>query len=80
MTYSGYAVSQHEFIKIKQKLQKLEHKIEVSQNFNYTVSAPLQEKLQTAWSVQYPCLVGGTLRIPQHLLQPYLQVESGNSL
>lgn len=46
MTDSGHAVSQQEFIKMKQKLQKLEQKIEILQKVNCTVSAPLQEKLQ----------------------------------
>ena len=46
MTDSGYAVSQQEFIKMKQKLQKLEQKIEILQKVNCTVSAPLQDKLQ----------------------------------
>ena len=46
MTDSGHAVSQQAFIKTKQKLQKLEQKIEILQRVNCTVSAPLQEKLQ----------------------------------
>ena len=46
MTDSGHAVSQQAFIKMKQKLQKLEKKIEILQKVNCTVSAPLQEKLQ----------------------------------
>lgn len=46
MTDSGYMVSQQEFIKLKQKLRKLEGKIEILQKVNCTVSAPLQEKLQ----------------------------------
>lgn len=39
-------VSQQEFIKLKQKLRKLEEKIEILQKVNCTVSSPLQEKLQ----------------------------------
>ena len=39
-------VSQQEFIKIKQKLQKLEQKLEILQKVDCTASAPLQEKLQ----------------------------------
>ena len=46
MTDSGHALSQQAFIKMKQKLQKLEQKIEILQKVNCTVSAPLQEKLQ----------------------------------
>ena len=46
MTDSGHAVSQQAFIKMKQKLQKLEQMIEILQKVNCTVSAPLQEKLQ----------------------------------
>lgn len=46
MTDSGHAVSQQAFIKMKQKLQKLEKKIEILQKVNCTVSASLQEKLQ----------------------------------
>ena len=46
MTDSGHAVSQQAFIKMKQKLQKLEQKIEILQRVNCTVLAPLQEKLQ----------------------------------
>lgn len=46
MTDSGYEVSQQEFIKMKQRLQKLEQKLEILQKVNCTVSAPLQEKLQ----------------------------------
>ena len=46
LTDSGHAVSQQAFIKMKQKLQKLEQKIEILQRVNCTVSAPLQEKLQ----------------------------------
>ena len=46
MTDSGHVVSQQAFIKMKQKLQKLEQMIEILQKVNCTVSAPLQEKLQ----------------------------------
>ena len=46
LTDSGHAVSQQAFIKMKQKLQKLEQMIEILQKVNCTVSAPLQEKLQ----------------------------------
>lgn len=46
LTDSGHAFSQQIFIKMKQKLQKLEHKIEILQKVNRTVLAPLQEKLQ----------------------------------
>ena len=45
-TATGYAVSQQEFNKMKQKIQKLEQKVEILQKMNCTVSAPLQEKLQ----------------------------------
>ena len=41
-TNSGHAVSQQEFIKLKQKLRKLEEKIEILQKVNCTVSSPLQ--------------------------------------
>ena len=46
VTDSGYEVSQQEFIKMKQKLQKLEQKLEILQKVDCTASAPLQEKLQ----------------------------------
>lgn len=46
MTNSGCAVSQQEFIKMKQKIQKLEQKIEILQKVDCTSSSPLQEKLQ----------------------------------
>lgn len=46
ITDPGHAVSQQAFIKMKQKLQKLEQMIEILQKVNCTVSAPLQEKLQ----------------------------------
>lgn len=43
---SGHVVSQQEFIKMKQRIQKLEQKVEILQKVGCTVSAPLQEKLQ----------------------------------
>lgn len=43
---SGHVVSQQEFIKMKQRIQKLEQKVEILQKVNCTVSALLQEKLQ----------------------------------
>lgn len=46
MTNSGCAVSQQEFIKMKQKIQKLEQKIEILQKVDCTSSSSLQEKLQ----------------------------------
>ena len=45
-TDSGHVVSQQEFIKMKQRIQKLEQKVEILQKVGCTVSAPLQEKLQ----------------------------------
>ena len=45
-TNSGYEISQQEFIKLKQKLQKLEQQLEILQKVNCTASAPLQERLQ----------------------------------
>ena len=45
-TDSGYVVSQQEFIKMKQRIQKLEQKVEILQKVGCTASAPLQEKLQ----------------------------------
>lgn len=45
-TDSGHVVSQQEFIKLKQKNQKLEQKLEILQKVGCTVSSPLQEKLQ----------------------------------
>ena len=45
-TDSGYVVSQQEFIKMKQRMQKLEQKVEILQKVGCTASAPLQEKLQ----------------------------------
>lgn len=45
-TDSGHVVSQQEFIKMKQRIQKLEQKVEILQNAGCTASAPLQEKLQ----------------------------------
>ena len=44
-TDSGYEVSQQEFIKMKQKLQKLEQKLEILQKVDCTATAPLQDKL-----------------------------------
>ena len=45
-TDSCYEVSQQEFIKMKQKLQKLEQKVEILQKVDCTASAPLQDKLK----------------------------------
>ena len=45
-TATGYTVSQQEFNKMKQRIQKLEQKVEILQKVNCTASAPLQEKLQ----------------------------------
>lgn len=45
-TGSGCAVSQQEFIRMKQKIKKLEQKIEILQRVSCTASSPLQEKLQ----------------------------------
>lgn len=45
-TDSGHVVSQQEFIKMKQQIQKLEQKVEILQKAGCTASAPLQEKLQ----------------------------------
>ena len=45
-TDSGYEVNQKEFIKMKQRIQKLEQKIEILQKVECTVSSPLQVKLQ----------------------------------
>lgn len=45
-TDSGYVVSQQEFIKMKQRIQKLEQKVEILQKVGCTTFAPLQEKLQ----------------------------------
>lgn len=42
-TDSGYVVSQQEFIKMKQRIQKLEQKVEILQKVGCTASAPLQE-------------------------------------
>lgn len=46
VTDSGYKVSQQEFIKMKQRLQKLEQKFEILQKVDCTASAPLQDKLK----------------------------------
>lgn len=45
-TDSDHVVSQQEFIKLKQKNQKLEQKLEILQKVGCTVSSPLQEKRQ----------------------------------
>lgn len=45
-TNAGYVVSAAEFIKTKQRLVKLEQKIEVLQKVACTVSSPIKEKLQ----------------------------------
>lgn len=45
-TDSGHVVSQQKFIKMKQRIQKLEQKVEILQKVGCTASAPLQEKLQ----------------------------------
>jgi len=56
-TDSGCAVSQQEFIKMKQKIQKLEQKVEILQKVNCTASSPLQEKLEELVKLygQYKC-------------------------
>lgn len=46
VTDSGYEVNQNEFIQMKQRIQKLEQKIEILQKVDCTVTAPLQEKLK----------------------------------
>lgn len=46
ITDSGHVVSQQEFIKMKQRIRKLEQKVEILQKVSCTASAPLQEKLQ----------------------------------
>ena len=46
VTNSGYEVSQNEFIKMKQRLDKLEKIIEVLKKVNCTNQATLQEKLK----------------------------------
>lgn len=55
MTDSGHAVSQQAFIKMKQKLQKLEKKIEILQKVNCTgfsvASRKAARACQIAWSV-----------------------------
>ena len=45
-TTTEHPISQQEFIKLKQKIQKLEQKVEILPKVNCTVSAPLQEKLK----------------------------------
>ncbi len=45
-TATGHAVSRQEFVKLNQKILKLEQKVEILQKVNCTVSAPLQEKLR----------------------------------
>lgn len=45
-TDSGHVVNQQEFIKMKQRIQKLEQEVEILQKVNCTASAPLQDKLQ----------------------------------
>lgn len=44
-TLSGHHVSASEFIKMKQRIEKLENKIEILQKVNCTVSSPLPDKL-----------------------------------
>ncbi len=46
VTPSGHNVSANEFIKMKQRIEKLEQKVEVLQKVDCTVSSPLQDKLQ----------------------------------
>ncbi|MDD4565335.1 MAG: IS3 family transposase [Eubacteriales bacterium] len=46
VTPSGNIVSANEFVKMKQRLEKLEQKIEVLQKVDCTVSSPLQDNLQ----------------------------------
>lgn len=43
---SEHTVSQLELHKMRQRIQRLEQKVEILQKVNCTVSAPLQEKLQ----------------------------------
>lgn len=45
-TNSGCTVSQQEFNRMRQKIQKLERKIEILQKVDCTTSSPLQEKLR----------------------------------
>lgn len=45
VTLLGHIVSANEFVKMKQRLEKLEQKIEVLQKVDCTVSSPLQDKL-----------------------------------
>lgn len=45
-TKSGYTISPAEFIKMRQRLLKLEQEIEILQKVNYNVSSPLQDKLK----------------------------------
>ncbi|WP_250229729.1 transposase [Anaeropeptidivorans aminofermentans] len=46
VTPSGHNVSANEFIKMKQRIDTLEQKVEVLQKVDCTVSSPLQDKLQ----------------------------------
>jgi putative transposase len=46
VTPSGHIVSANKFIEMKQRLEKLEQKIEVLQKVDCTVSSPLQDKLR----------------------------------
>lgn len=45
-TKSGVSISAAEFVKMKQKLEKLEQKIVILQTVNCTASAPLQQRLR----------------------------------
>lgn len=45
-TAAGHTISQQEFNKMKQQIQKLEQTIEILHKANCTASAPLQERLQ----------------------------------
>lgn len=62
VTSSGHIVSANEFIKMKQRIEKLEQKIEVLQKVDCTVSSPLQDKLQelsnyTVNTAYIPCVM-----------------------
>lgn len=46
VTETGFMVSPQEFTKMKQKLHKLEQKVEILQKVDCTVSSPLQDKLR----------------------------------
>jgi hypothetical protein len=80
----GHIVSANEFIKMKQRIGKLEQKIEVLQKVDCTVSSSLQDKLQELSKLyaQYSVhtFMWCTLSFSRHFLGPHLPQKRSNFL